>query len=397
MIPDDLRLSCEPSVLVLLNTILSHIEVVEKNTFVDEEDLLFVSLIYFTLISMSLNSKDSDKSGDIFEGNEVPAEEVQEQSFEHYDYRIGEVVSLATDGGFVKFDNDFLLNGEGILIKMNGLIIQGYWKHGNLCNQLIISDISSKTLKGVYTMANGIVKTKIDVSNVENNRKLDLEDKVWKGQVLNDQPFGWGELFTKEGNLEYTGFMVQTKMVCYGTIYNYDDSQQYKGTIWNNFPFGAGTIFASNGKCVYDGGMIDGTHQYSGVLKVPNNVQYVNGLHSLLEEIYIGNSCFIQRYEFIISGFTFLRVLTIGNDCFARKRMNVKARNDSTSMYIINCPYLETITIGQDSFPEFSSCNLRGLPLLQKLTIGSNSNSVGCFINCYEFMLEGIVSIRILN
>ena len=57
--------------------------------------------------------------------------------------------------------------------------------------------------------------------------------------------------------------------------------------------------------------------------------------------------------------------------------------------FFVNLQSLESLVIGKDCFCEFSVCELRGLPVLRTLSIGENTDTFGCFINCFEFVLEG--------
>ena len=73
-----------------------------------------------------------------------------------------------------------------------------------------------------------------DVKGIEHNRVLDLSDdgERWEGDVLNDQPYGWGVLYDSEGEKVYEGFRLKEVNVCYGRSY-YPDIQkvEYEGGI----------------------------------------------------------------------------------------------------------------------------------------------------------------------
>lgn len=328
-------------------------------------------------------------------GSEGENEEEPIEGVEQYYYDVGEVVSLGTDGGFVKMDNEFLVHGEGILIKDNTLIIQGYWEHGNTNGQLIVCDFQNHSIVGVYNVEMNVITAKKDLSQIEEDQDIVFNGNTWKGSVLNNKPYGWGDLFSSSNELLYSGFMIDSKKVCYGTIYDYEGSCKYSGTIYNSKPFGAGVIYAENGKCIYDGGIVDGTHRYSGILSITKMNQEDYCFHSLLEEITLDSNCYSEWTYFSISGYTFLRKLTIGDECFLRKRTNLNYHDDTSRAFFTNCPSLESIVIGRDSFAEFGVCEFRGLPALQSLMIGTNENHVGCFVKATEFVLES--SLYILN
>ena len=53
---------------------------------------------------------------------------------------------------------------------------------------------------------------------VEHNQVLDLSDdgERWEGDVLHNQPYGWGVLYDSENNMVYEGFRIGDVKVCYG-------------------------------------------------------------------------------------------------------------------------------------------------------------------------------------
>lgn len=237
--------------------------------------------------------------------SEGEIEEEPVEGIEQYYYDVGEVVSLGTDGGFVKMDNEFLVHGEGILIKNNSLIIQGYWEHGNVNGQLIVCDFQTHSVVGVYTVEMNVIITKQDLTQIDNDQVIAYYGNTWKGSVLDNKPYGWGELLNSEDDLLYSGFMIDSKRVCYGTVYDYEGSQKYSGTIHNGKPFGAGVIYAENGKCIYDGGILDGTHRYSGTLAITKLNQKEYCFHSLLEEITLDSTAIPNGPTFLFQDLPF--------------------------------------------------------------------------------------------
>ena len=95
-----------------------------------------------------------------------------------------------------------------------------------------------------------------EVNEIEHKRVLDLNDdgERWEGDVLNDQPYGWGVLYDSEGEKVYEGFMIGEAYACYGTRY-YSDIQKvdYKGEWCEGKRWGRGTQYDRNGKTVHDG------------------------------------------------------------------------------------------------------------------------------------------------
>ena len=71
-----------------------------------------------------------------------------------------------------------------------------------------------------------------EVSGVKKNEVLDLNDdgERWEGDVLQNQPYGWGVLYDSENRRAYEGFRFKDVNMCYGTQY-YPDIQkvEYEG------------------------------------------------------------------------------------------------------------------------------------------------------------------------
>ena len=106
---------------------------------------------------------------------------------------------------------------QGIVEKSSSLLIQ--WS----VEKVIEVDTASHKL----LIVNGE-----EVNGIEHNQVLDLSDdgERWEGDVLNNQPYGWGVLYDSDGEKKYEGFRIGEVNVCYGTRY-YSDIQkpEYEG------------------------------------------------------------------------------------------------------------------------------------------------------------------------
>ena len=126
-------------------------------------------------------------------------------------------------------------------------------------------------------------------------------------------------------------------------------------------------------------------------------------LQSLVIAHNIGSSC----QSFKISDMSNLEQIIIGEDCFTICRRcdmkNAFAYSDRISktrkiFLISDCPHLHTLSIGNNSFTDFTSFSLSNLPLLQTINIGNTTgmdsyeNRSYAFFKCKEIQL---LSIRI--
>ena len=108
---------------------------------------------------------------------------------------------------------------EGIIEESSSVLVQVS------LDRVLEVDIESRQLLKV----NGEV-----VSGMEKNRVLDLSNEGvrWEGDVLHNQPYGWGVLYDKEGEMAYEGFRIGNVSVCYGMQYYADIGvKEYEGEI----------------------------------------------------------------------------------------------------------------------------------------------------------------------
>ena len=135
---------------------------------------------------------------------------------------------------------------EGVIEKFPSIVVE-------LClNGVIEVDIASHTLIRV----NGE-----DVKGIEHKRVLDLNDdgERWEGDVLDNQPYGWGVLYDSENRMVYEGFRIGEVNVCFGTRYYSDVGLiEYKGEWFEGKRWGRGILYDRTGKTVFDGEWMGG-------------------------------------------------------------------------------------------------------------------------------------------
>ena len=271
---------------------------------------------------------------------------------------------------------------EGLLEKFPSVVME-------LClNAVIEVDIASHTLIRV----NGE-----DVKGIEHAKVLDLSDdgERWEGDVLNNQPYGWGVYYDSENRRVYEGFRIRGVNVCYGSSF-FPDLQkvEYKGLICEGKRWGRGTQYDRNGKTVFEGEWMNDDNQIEKrvVLNEENQL-----LHNHIEELIVeNNSC--NRKEWTALDLSFmskLRLLKVGDECFENvkevklielnrlervvigKNSFTKHKNDfpvfiNTSRHFClnNCWRLRELMIGCFSFSDYSVCEIENVPSLEVIEMG---------------------------
>ena len=125
-----------------------------------------------------------------------------------------------------------------------------------------------------------------DVNGIEHKQVLDLSDdgERWEGDVLNNQPYGWGVLYDSENRRMYEGFRVSDVNVCYGRSY-YPENQkvEYEGGICGGMRWGRGTQSDRNGNTVFEGEWMNNEQLSKRVVLNEENQL----LHNHIEELIV--------------------------------------------------------------------------------------------------------------
>ena len=263
---------------------------------------------------------------------------------------------------------------EGLVKKSPSIVIE-------LClNAVIEVDIASHTLIRV----NGE-----DVKGIEYNQVLDLSDdgERWEGDVLNDEPCGWGVLFDSENRRMYEGFRLEVNMF-YGTQY-YSDIQkvEYEGEWCEGKRWGRGIQYDRTGIIVFDGEWVNDEPLSKRVVLNRENQLLHNHIEELIVQdnscngrewsvldlsfmpclrlLQVGDNCFVHVDEVKLIGLNQLESVVIGKECF------IGSRSDQLDhFYLKNCPQLRELKMGCYSFSGYSVCEIENVPSLEVVEIG---------------------------
>lgn len=104
-----------------------------------------------------------------------------------------------------------------------------------------------------------------------------------------------------------------------------------------------------------------------------------------LTHITIGNNALKNIQQFTISTLPSLQAIQIGSCSLSTQCGGVPSVPSSIfNTYIINCPTLKTISIGDYSFSQYALFNLNDLPCLEEILIGKYA-----FYYIVTFRIEG--------
>ena len=236
-----------------------------------------------------------------------------------------------------------------------------------------------------------------DLSEMKQNEVLDLNDEGerWEGDVLNNQPFGWGVLYDTDNRRVYEGFRVGNVNVCYGRSY-YPDIQkvEYEGEILNGKRWGRGIQYDRSGLVMYEGEWMNDERVEKRV-EVRDENQL---LHNYIEELTLLPSCEISSNTLQFSLLPRLRVLHVhGMSIDSVSRVELIGMHElekavfecrcpydakkRRSFQVKNCERLKELIVEDGTFRDYCECVIENLPSLEVLSIGKSNGyrAIGCF------------------
>ena len=237
-----------------------------------------------------------------------------------------------------------------------------------------------------------------DVSGIEHNVVLDMKEKGerWEGDVLNDQPYGWGVLYDSENRMMYEGFRIGDVNVCYGRSYYLENGRvEYEGEWCEGNRMGDGVLYDRNEVVIHEGEWVNNRPLSMRVEMTDKNPV----LHNRIEELIVkNNSCNGKEWKSLdLSLLSKLRKLTIGDECFnevERVKLNGLSELESvvvgvnsfafqsdtkTSFEMKDCKKVKELIIGKQSFNIFGTFSLENTPSLERIIMkGANFYWASC-------------------
>lgn len=245
---------------------------------------------------------------------------------------------------FIGWNRKYVLeiyeNSQFLYHEANGcsysLMIKGYNDQVNSYTQ----DFNTHTLFHFHTSEDVINTGEYSIKVID----YDEHGRRWEGWCLGDVPFGYGMEFDENNDLIYKGFLFGKKKFGYGEEY-YGSSRllRFQGTYINGERFGIGFLYNTEGGVEYKGEWAFDNNDIS-VIQVSNETNDDKIIHNLVQRLTIGNNCYTDLKDLIITKFPNLCEFIVGADCF----LNVD------TLKIAHCNNLMVVDIGNNSF-----CNVR--------------------------------------
>ena len=288
------------------------------------------------------------------------------------------------DSYLVLYEHDGLCGyHEGVIEKPHSVVVE-LW-----LNRVIEVDVPTHQLLRVDGE---------EVKGIEHNRVLDLNDEGerWEGDVLDNQPYGWGVLYDSENRMVYEGFRIGEVNVCYGRSYYPDNGViEYEGEWFEGKRWGRGIQYDRNGNTMFDGEWMNDDNKSERRVVLNEESQL---LHNHIEELIVsdmsckgrewsvldlsfmsrlqllevGDNCFKNVDEVKLIGLNQLERVIIGRRCFTRCYYGQpRSFNPYGHFYLKNCERLRELRIGYwFSFSDYSVCEIENLPSLEVIEMG---------------------------
>ena len=250
-----------------------------------------------------------------------------------------------------------------------------------------------------------------DVKAIEHYVVLDMKEKGerWEGDVLNDQPYGWGVLYDSENRKKYEGFRIGDVNVCYGRSY-YPDNQmvEYEGEWCEGKRMGDGVMYDRNEVVIHEGEWVNNRPLSIRVELTDKNPV----LHNRVEELIVKDkSCNGKEWKSLdLSLLSKLKKLTVGDECFnevERVKLNGLKElesvvvgkesfefqgNKKTSFELKDCEKVKELIIGEESFNLFGKFSLENTPSMERIIMkGWNFYWASCWFHGYGLMANSLL------
>ena len=239
-----------------------------------------------------------------------------------------------------------------------------------------------------------------DMKGIEHNVVLDMKEKGerWEGDVLNDQPYGWGVLFDSENRMVYEGFRIGEVNVCYGRSYYLENGKiEYEGEWCEGNRMGAGVLYDRDEVVIHEGEWVNNRPLLTRVEMTDKNPV----LHNRVEELIVKDkSCNGKEWKSLdLSLLSKLRKLIVGDECFNKvERVKLNGLNElesvvvgkesftfesdtTTSFEMKDCEKVKELIIGEESFHIFGKFSLENTPSMERIIMkGANFYWASCRI-----------------
>lgn len=299
-------------------------------------------------------------------------------------FQVGDKVQVSLDHAFVSFNSNLQPHGHCIVAKYP-FIVQMSWKDGIVHGQIVVANLRTQSLLGVYIVNRGIVVHSKDMSSLSEEILDNCNTgERWDGTVCGDSPCGWGCFYDENNQLVYEGFRLSSCDVCYGVYYHSPLGTQivfYEGMIYNGKHFGMGRFFNRRGEKEYEGEWINDSNLFSESCRLMPEDRELTNLTSLTNQIDFDSYSGAHFHSIQFQNIWRLKQIIIGDYCMISSESGTN--QNPLSLSLIDLPNLHLLQIGNNSLTKYNEFSISRCPQLDHIVVGNTA-----FVNCSRFSIE---------
>ena len=272
------------------------------------------------------------------------------------------------------------------------------WYHQGLIEKphSVVMELSMNRVVEADTRSHELLRVNgEEVKGIEHNQVLNLSDdgERWEGDVLHNEPYGWGVLYDSENRIVYEGFRIGDVNVCYGTQYYSDIGViEYEGEWLEGKRWGRGVQYDRTGRTAFEREWINDEKLRKKVMLKEENLLLHNHIIKLvvrdnscngrewnvldlsfmskLRWFEVGDECFKYVKEVKLIGLNQLEIVMIGKSSFTAYKEGWPTNDPDLHFYLKDCERVRELKIGCGSFSDYSVYVIENLPSLRVIEMG---------------------------
>lgn len=312
------------------------------------------------------------------------------------------------------------------------------WKKGNLCGKSFLYNTCLDRIESVLFFSDGKFVKEMEIAYKDRQFVIIDSDSGyrWEGYTQKEANVSRGSEYNEFNDRIFSGWYYEGSRLGKGECYfgqnRNGDVLCNRGHWHSGREYGPFEVFDRKGHYVGDRVMIGGEIVNTCiVLDNPTILQFSSLTESLtilsfegkgidnveisdspfLKELIIGDKCFLDVRSFLIQNHKCIEQIKVGEFSFYShdgtdvNPLPLENRKEIQSYrkkaVILNCPQLQVIDIGCESFVDFLSLELSNLPSLQTCMIGHPSDTFSDyglgFFWCNKLCLQDLPSLKTLH
>ena len=289
------------------------------------------------------------------------------------------------------------------------------WRNNKLNGKAALFNTIEDYMNSVLLFSDGILVDEYPFDYSSNTIGIIENDSGyrWEGSVYNGKANGRGCEYDEENCKVFSGWYFENTRTGKGESYykQYSSNMilQSRGNWQNGKEFGPISLYDKKGDYLYDEIMINGEiENYHCIVDNPSILQFSNIIRKLtinhfegkdvncvdfsaccyLEDIEIGDYCFLHTTQFLLQHHSTIHTLQIGRYSFCHLVLSddgsyqvisplldkKRIINSRCSCIIEDCPHLLYIEFNENSFIDYTTCLLTNLPSLENCILGISCN-----------------------